>query len=202
MGPILCRTRITGLKALVTGGVLLALFFSTPFSLHAATQWIEVKKVIDGDTLLLKDRRKIRLIGIDTPELHESEKLERDAEESHRSRKTIKKLGKRAKDVAVKLLGKGPVRLEFGDELHDRHGRTLAYVYFKSTPRKLTKALKLSGEKTASDLSEEYMLNRVMVQYGYANAFTKFPFKYSREFTALERQAREQERGLWKPSSR
>ena len=60
-----------------------------------------------------------------------------------------------------------------------RHGfgRTLAYVY----------------------LEEGTFLNAEIVRQGYGHAYTQFPFKYLQEFRALEREAREAQRGLWGP---
>jgi endonuclease YncB( thermonuclease family) len=37
--------------------------------LQQVDEWVEVSQVIDGDTVHLKDGRKIRLIGVNTPEL-------------------------------------------------------------------------------------------------------------------------------------
>ncbi len=42
-------------------------------------------------------------IGIDTPELHESQKLERDAHRSNQDKTTIQKLGQRAYEFIVKM---------------------------------------------------------------------------------------------------
>ena len=53
-----------------------------PMSAYGADQAI-VSRVVDGDTLAILlhgQAEKVRLIGVDTPELHESEKLHRDAQ--------------------------------------------------------------------------------------------------------------------------
>ena|SRR5215813_4766285 len=44
------------------------------------------------------------------------------------------------------------------------------------------------------------MLNETIVCEGYANAYTRYPFKpeYMDRFRACERQAREQGKGLWR----
>ena len=56
----------------------------TIFTFSFASDFLIVKRVIDGDTLLLGNGERVRLIGIDTPEVHESGKLYRDAERSQR----------------------------------------------------------------------------------------------------------------------
>ncbi|MFX0202946.1 MAG: hypothetical protein ACFFCW_43135, partial [Candidatus Hodarchaeota archaeon] len=42
------------------------------------TAW--VKCIVDGDTLLLTNGERIRLVSVDTPEVHESKKHHRDVE--------------------------------------------------------------------------------------------------------------------------
>jgi len=73
------------------------LLLSVPLFFQAAdfqTAW--VKEAVDGDSLLLTNGERVRLIGADTPEVHESKKLYRDAQRSGRDIKTIKALGRRA----------------------------------------------------------------------------------------------------------
>ena len=52
-----------------------------------------LKRVVDGDPLLLTNGERVRLIGVDTPEVRESGKLYQDAQRSGRDIKTIKALG-------------------------------------------------------------------------------------------------------------
>ena len=73
------------------------------------------------------------------------------------------------------------VRLEF-DQANaaqghkDRYGRTLAYVF----------------------LEDGTLLNAEIIKQGYGHAYTQFPFSRMEEFRWLEREAREEERGLWR----
>lgn len=55
-----------------------------------------VKRVIDGDTPPSSNGEKVRLIGMDTPEVPISNKLYRDSERSQRDVGTIQELGKKA----------------------------------------------------------------------------------------------------------
>lgn len=83
-------------------------------------QYHKVKWVYDGDTLLLEDKRKVRFIGIDTPEVaHHKQKgevLGREAGEQLRS------LLKRSNNQ---------IYLEFDEDRQDRYQRTLAHVFLK-----------------------------------------------------------------------
>ncbi len=47
--------------------------------------------------------------------------------------------------------------------------------------------------------SYEMFLNAEIVKQGFGHAYTRFPFKYLDEFRGYEREAREAQRGLWKP---
>ncbi len=76
-----------------------------------------VRQVFDGDTLELSDGRRVRLLGINTPELgHDDRPSEPFAEP--------------AKTFLESLAPPGaPVRLRLDAESHDRYGRLLAHVF-------------------------------------------------------------------------
>lgn len=81
-------------------------------------EWVRVKHVYDGDTLTLTDGRKIRLIGINTPERgRDGAPSEPFAEQA---REMVRKL----------LIGKqARVGLRFDAQRRDRYDRVLAHVY-------------------------------------------------------------------------
>lgn len=80
-------------------------------------RWAVVAYVYDGDTVRLGDGRKVRFIGIDTPEIgHDGTRSEPGAIE--------------ARDTLKKLLGKNSrLGLRYDVERHDHYGRLLAHVY-------------------------------------------------------------------------
>ncbi len=139
-----------------------------------------ITRVIDGDTIFLGNNERVRLIGVDTPEVHESDKLHRDADRTQRDIETIRKLGQKSSAFVKKMVQGKRVRLEF-DQANaaighrDRYKRTLAYVY----------------------LEDGTFLNAEIVRQGYGVAYTKYPFKYADKFREHEREARENRRGLW-----
>ncbi len=70
----------------------------------------------DGDTIQLMDGRKVRLIGLNAPELA-------------RNDNPGEPLGQEARRMLSTLLKSQRVALRFGQEKKDRYGRLLAHVY-------------------------------------------------------------------------
>ena len=124
--------------------------------------YARVTKVTDGDTIRLGAIGPVRLIGIDTPEVHG------DAE----------CFGREASEFAERLLPLGTrVRYRVGVDERDRYGRLLAYVW----------------------LPDGRMLNRLLVEEGYAQALTIPPnVDFADVFHAGARAARQAGLGVWK----
>lgn len=129
-----------------------------------------VLNVFDGDTIQVRIGTReiiVRLIGVDTPE-------------TGRPETPVQFYGPEATDFTRKtLLGK-QVMLYF--EHPDRHGgsvdaygRTLAYVF------------------TADGKN----FNLELIRLGFARAYTKYPFRYQKEFLAAEQAARTAGIGIW-----
>ncbi|MCW1907737.1 MAG: thermonuclease family protein [Candidatus Saccharibacteria bacterium] len=101
-----------------------------------------------------------------------------DTPEVHDPRKTVQCFGKAASNFTRSLIGSNRIRLE-ADPLNtnrDRYNRLLRYVY----------------------LPDGQLVNAEIIKQGYGFAYLGFPFSKSDEFAALEREAREQSRGLWR----
>ena len=79
---------------------------------NADRESVFVKRVIDGDTYLLHNGDKVRLLGVDTPEKYDSEKLDEDADRTGQDKKTIKKLGKLSSNYVKDLIEGKKVFLE------------------------------------------------------------------------------------------
>ena len=98
-----------------------------------------------------------------------------DTPETVHPQKTVERFGKEASEFTRRHLLNQPVFLAFDWQLRDRYDRLLAYVY----------------------LADGSCYNATLVGKGYAHAYTRFPFQFLEQFRVLERQAREQDRGLW-----
>lgn len=139
--------------------------------------FLVIEKVIDGDTFKLSNGEKVRLLGIDTPEKYQSNKLESDSKKSGRDKKTLQKLGELASDY-VKGFAEGKrvyLETEPNHEDRDKYGRLLRYVY----------------------LEDGTMVNKKIISDGYAYVYDKFPLSKLDEFRQAYREARENRRGLW-----
>lgn len=157
------------------------LFFCLPFFLAAAPvsagDVFVVSHVSDGDTLILQDGRRVRLIGVDTPEMHDKQRNREDARRNHLNEKTVAKFAEKAKKFVQDAVEGRSVRLEYDWEREDKYGRTLAYVYREE---------------------DGYFLNEAILREGYGFAYLVFPFKYTEEFRSLGSEAQKEGRGLWK----
>ena len=142
-------------------------------------EYLIVTKVIDGDTFKMSNGEKVRLLGIDTPEKFDSEKLNRETSRSGKDKETIKKLGEAASEYVRKLVEGKKVKLvkEPGGDDKDKYGRSLRYVY--------------SEDGT--------FINAKIIEDGYANVFNSSSISKSKmdQFRKLETEARESKRGLW-----
>jgi micrococcal nuclease len=117
--------------------------------------------VRDGDTIELDDGRVVRYIGINTPERGEPG-------------------ADSATALNVRLVMGQQVRLEFGHELTDRYGRTLAFVYV--------------GER---------MVNRELVRAGWAPCyFFEQNLQHAPELVRDLQEAMRAKRGLWHDPTR
>lgn len=131
---------------------------------------VKVEKAYDGDTLKLRDGRKVRLIGIDTPETY-SRKRQIAAD--------IREQGEAAHAALQQLLKQSgyQVSLAFGVERFDRYGRTLAHVY----------------------LPDGKNLQAWLISRGYGIAFTTPPNdRMSGCYRQQEMLAQQSQLGIWR----
>lgn len=75
-------------------------------------------RVVDGDTVVLDGGERVRLIGVDTPELH-------------RQGTPVQYFARRASAFTRDLVQGRRVRLDHDRERQDRYGRTLGYLWLE-----------------------------------------------------------------------
>lgn len=74
-----------------------------------------LKRVNDGDTLILENGERVRILGLNAPEISS-----RFGE--------AEPLGEEARDWLIAQLAQGQVSLEYDQQAHDHYDRQLAYV--------------------------------------------------------------------------
>ena len=137
-----------------------------------ATETASIRYIHDGDTLFLKDNRKLRLIGIDTPELARKRKDSYQAEQA---------FAREARDFARQLVSQfgNTVRLMPGVEKADHYGRQLFHI----------------------QLSDGSLLQTRLLQAGLAVAYTTPPNqKLSHCYQQDESTARRLKKKIWSDS--
>jgi micrococcal nuclease len=157
-----------------------------------------VRKVIDGDTIQLENGERVRLIGIDTPEVYQTKESESEAHRRGKNVEAIRALGKQASVFSRELMEGKRVRLEFDVERTDKYGRLLAYVYLDHhQPIAIAEANRYHFIYNGAVTS--IFCNATIVKAGYAHPLTIPPnVKYTQLFRALSYDAHEKKRGLWK----
>lgn len=136
--------------------------------LETKTMLAEVVRVIDGDT-----------IEVLLPQGKEKLRLIGvDTPETKHPKKEVEYYGVEAYEFTKKQLIGKRVQIQFeGINHRDKYGRLLGYVY-------------IPGESVS--------FNETLIREGYARAYLRFPFLYQDSFALLEKEARKEERGMWK----
>ncbi len=127
-----------------------------------------VKSIVDGDTIELENGEKVRYIGLDTPET-------RIKQEDSTWLYQPEAYGEISKEFNRSLVEGKKVRLEYDMVQKDKYNRVLAYVFVEDT-----------------------FVNAELIKQGYALLYTFPPnIKYVDFFIKLQKEARENKRGLW-----
>ncbi|MFO1520081.1 MAG: thermonuclease family protein [bacterium] len=143
----------------------------------------KVTKVIDGQTLELEGGEIVRLIGVSVPDAQSTDEAK-------------KKWAENAKEFTRKLVEGRQVWLEYGKEKKDKEGRTWAFVYFNISLKDLQSIVDQSFMPFWGTAGN-FMLNRMLIEYGYASTKSPFSFKYRSTFIQLEERARKKGVGMW-----
>ncbi|HBG81476.1 TPA: hypothetical protein DDW69_01400 [candidate division CPR2 bacterium] len=107
-------------------GLIMAVLFiiislySSQYDRSGVSDDVAVKKVVDGDTVILTNDEKVRYIGIDTPE-------------TKHPKKEIQCFGKEAAARNKELVEGKKVKLERDISERDKYGRLLRYVYLEDS---------------------------------------------------------------------
>lgn len=141
-----------------------------------------VERVVDGDTVVVVITGRSEGPGAGMADVGEEYRLRLigiDTPESVKPNSPVECFGKEASAAAAALLEGADVKLVKDVEEADQYDRLLRYVYIESE-----------------------MANARLVANGYATAYTYPPnVRWSELLVQLQREARENDRGLWSPET-
>lgn len=130
---------------------------------------VTVDRVVDGDTIVLKDGRKVRYLNIDTPE-------------TVKENTPIRCYGKEASSFNRDVVSGKNILMVGDKEKQDKYGRELRFIFLQGT------------DTTKKELS----INAIMVRKGFARASIIKPNDtFAQIFRDLEATARDQKLGVW-----
>ncbi len=151
---------------------------------------VSIVRITDGDTIVVRlngKDEKLRLIGIDTPEKYDGEKLARKSRELGLSQNEIKQMGRNSSKFTAQLLKGKQVYLEYDVTKRDRYGRLLAYVYIKDD----------NGDWVFNDTNFR-QVNLEIITAGWAEPLTIPPnVRYSKKYAQASRNAKRAGLGNW-----
>ncbi len=138
-------------------------------TLTGAVRWI-----YDGDSIEVAGIGPVRLLGIDAPEREASS---RDAwfRRQGIAPAVLRRINREGRRFLIANVKNRTVALTCEPESRDRHGRLLAYV----------------------TLPDGRLLNRLMLEKGYAAVYRRFDFALKDDFLEAEAEARRNRVGLW-----
>lgn len=160
-------------------GIGFLLFFTPAKAAISATQncapqgdfheTVRVASIYDGDTVRLQDGRKLRFIGINTPELHPNWQNQKNSVPPE-------PYAKAAKAYLSGLLTNNTLHLVYDKERQDRHGRTLAHAF----------------------LADGRNLSQLLLEQGLGTTLVVPPNLWRQPcYAKIEQQAHKATRGLW-----
>ena len=165
---------------LILGILLIYIFPKTPIQksiqdekvVVSSQETAKVLRVIDGDTIEIRLGNNLESVRM----------IGIDAPETVDPRKTIECFGKEASRKASVLLDGKEITLESDPTQgnRDKYGRLLRYIFL-----------------------DDLNFNKLMIREGFAHEYTyNFPYKHQEEFRNAEKDARENQKGLWDKNNR
>lgn len=166
------------LRPAITLGALLAVFAAAVArywpeqdavgKLPGDTAHVSVLRVVDGDTLLLTDHTRVRLLGVDSPEVLKPET-------------PVEPWGPEASQFTRQFIAGKRLRLQFDRERADAYGRRLAYVW-------------VADSQGRERMLNEELLRAGLARGLYHHPYSA---DMKRRFRAAEDEARRAKRGIW-----
>jgi micrococcal nuclease len=113
-------TKPTQRRSLRCRSAALFLLLAAELSVAQAQEFVRVTRVVDGDTFVLESGERVRLLGVNAPEVNSP-------------KKSIEAFGKEASEFTRRMVEGKLVRIEADQPVGrtDKHARILAYVFLQ-----------------------------------------------------------------------
>ncbi|MBU4306178.1 MAG: thermonuclease family protein [Candidatus Omnitrophica bacterium] len=139
---------------------------------------IQVKEVLEGDTLLLENGKQLKLLGVDTPENQKCTKLLSDAKLSGIQTEVLEVMANEALQFTRNMVEGKRICVEFEETQADRYGTLLGYVYI---------------------IGEDVFLNAEIIKQGYTPLVNlALCLRYQDLFKELHEDIVSKSSGVWK----
>ena len=181
--------------------VLLFFLFLAGGNLFAQvqTETVTVDRVMDGDTFRLSNGQKLKLAGVNAPELHDTPKLPQEAKRFKKETWAFRQLAAEAEQIAQRFVKQTSkqILIETATQTFDERENLLGYVYL--TLPNLEPGMEADGTIiTAQSGGYQIFLNAYLLKLGLAElAPASLDSKYKDLFVTLEAEAKSSKKGLW-----
>lgn len=143
-----------------------------PYSTNPQLEAVELVRVVDGDTIIVKynnEEVRVRLLTVNC-----EESVHPDAERNNAE-------GEAASAFTKEYLADYPILyLQFDEAMYDRYDRLLAYVWLEDE-------VSLDSKKDV----KQYMFNAILLEQGYAETVVYEPnHRYAEWFYEIEEEAK------------
>ncbi len=190
-----------------TGWLAVMLFTAGPATAKTDPDTYRIVEVIDGDTVVVATeqgkRLRVRMIGIDAPELRDTTKARIDARQTESDLEQLLSQGQRSRNYLVNDLQVtqfSHVYLQYDQHDLDSQGNTLAYVHICPISVAYPPGKYMQCPDCITQMKDHYcyLLNALILDAGYARVNPVPPNnRHTKFFQRLYKFAQHENRGLW-----
>ncbi len=164
------------------------------------TEPVSIKQVMDGDTFRLSNGQKLKLAGVNAPELHDTPKLPQEARRFKKEIWAFRNLAAEAEQISQRLVqgNHHEMFLETTTQAFDKQGNLLAYVHMPVS--KLDPGMVVDGQVITQEPDGRYhiFLNAYLLTLGLAELDrSSLDPSYQSLFERLLAEAKKNKKGLW-----
>ncbi len=171
-------------------------------SVRKSERVFTVVGVIDGTTLALENGDRVAILGVVVPKPRDMRLMKQLSEKYKLPMDRIRKYSFESRYFIKNLVLNQRIQLEYDPKNsatrhRDPSGRILAYVWVTYEPSSVSPPDWLVMDLEGGTTEFGTQLNGSMVRGGFAFADTAIAYKYDKEYSQFQKEARENARGVW-----